>query len=275
MKISFSLSFLLIALLSPALAQSKDSCPDLTGSYSYIKANSVILDLAKVFNLGLLRDNSGELEIKGNSSNELSFFWKREKDMDIISDTKLKFNKDYKCDKGQIVFINKVKSFRNDLPGLYEGESLIKLSSIEPYSGLNVESNFNGRENITIFSYDSANVSFLKWWGKKMLVESIVLNTTPNIPSDNSKNIKIESANIIKAKEIFNTKIVGSLFLGGFRDKGNSVLVSLTAPQLSDIESFKERLQRDLISYEIETKPIWTSSGSSRGYYVEFLIKTD
>lgn len=275
MKILCNLSFLLIALMSPALAYSKESCPNLTGSYGYIKANPVVVDLAKVFNFYLLRDDSGVIEIKGSSTDELSFFWKREKNMDAVSKFQLKFNKDYKCDKGSIVFKNKVKSFRNE----YEGESLMKLSLAEPYSDLKIESRFKGRENISIFSYDSANVSFLKWWGAKVLTESIALGTAPSIDvktAPESKDIEkpiIESKNIQKIREILNEKNFRSLYSGGLMDEGNNVLATLNARELSDIILFEERLRQSSFSYEIKKEPTWTSSGNTVGYYVEYLIK--
>lgn len=258
---------LLTMLFSNAFAN--QDCPDLNGKYIINGKNDVFTDFSNLlkYNNNNRYFTYGEVEIKGNSNEKLLFILKVEKNEVIEeSSNELQFKKDYKCNDGTITFNEKVKTNRNNLPGLYNGKSSITLSKEDLYGGLKVDSVFKGYEDITLYSYDSANLSFSKWWGKKTVVENIILSTAPNKVI--KPQINKESQSVIKVRDILNSKVLGGIMLIALEEQSNDVLVTLKAFKSDDLKGFENRLNDSSIKYKMKTEPIW----SNNSYFLELLV---
>lgn len=265
MKIPAILNFIVFSICTNSISFANQDCPKLNTKYSFKSSSPAVEDLGKLSNINLINIKSGEVEIIGDASNKISFLWNNENG-EIISGAanELKFNKDYKCKDGWIIFSLKTPSSRNYLPGLYMGESNIRLSIDDLYYGLKIESTFKGREDITLFSYDSAHVSFLKWWGRKTLVDTVVLNTAPT----NQKNINTESESLSKVRKMFSEKVLGGILLVGLDERADNFLITLRSLRLSDLETFENRLTSASIPYKWKTEPIWTNNS----YFLELIV---
>lgn len=263
MKSSNLLNILLFSTLITNTAYADQTCPKLNGIYSFNFKVPIVRDLASLVKLNLININNGKFEITEDNS-KISFLWKNEKNEVINDNLNNEFTfKNYTCKDGWVIFSSKVSSFRNNLPGLYIGESKIRLSIDSLYSGLKVETTFKGKEDLTLFSYDSAHISFLKWWGSKKLVESVVLDTAPN---DVKEDIKSQAE--LTAREIFTREILGSLMLVGIDEKADKIIITLKAFKSSDLKEFEERLKVAKIIYKMKTEPIWTNNS----YFLELVI---
>lgn len=262
------LPWILLCIFSSNFAYAKKQCPDLNGSYTANIVNPVFIDLSKSLNFSLFNISSGEIEVSGNTNSKLTFIWK-EKSQSPITVTDLKFNKDYKCDKGWIVFSSKVPASRNNVPGLYYGNSILKLSKDDLYDGLKIESTFSGHEDITLFSYDSAHISISKFWGKKKLSNTIILDTAPN--NSSKREINPDSEIVVKVRKMFTDTVLNGIILAGLDEQASGVLVTLNAFKKSDVQSFETRLKNANINYQFKTEPIWTNNS----YFLELLVKKD
>jgi hypothetical protein len=270
MKTSIVLNILLY-LMVPTIAFANQECPDLNGRYIVKEFSPVIGDAGKLFKMNIVKNTNGEIEIKGNSNQELSFLWKSEKSSTKVLSSSWKIDKDYKCNKGWVSFFLKTPSYRNDLPGLYEGFSTIRLSKDDLYGGLKVESYFTGYENISLFSYDSAHISVNKWWGKKKLRESVVLDTVPVEQKKSEKEIanrKSESKEVLEIRRILTDQNLKELMLVGVEENNPKLVVTLRALHLSEMKEFQSRLQLAGIDYQIKTEPVWTNNS----YFLELLV---
>lgn len=295
MKISAIFGIVLLSICSSGFASVKQDCPDLNGRYRIHSIDKhgiafiepVFVDASKLLKLNLINVTSGEVEIRGNARQRLSFFWKTERDgvmpisMPTNANSEWKFNSDYKCEDGWVIFSQRSPAFRNDLPGMYEGDAKIRLARDDLYDGLKIESTFSGHELVSLFSYDSAHIDFPKWWSRKTLRDTIVLSTAPkNIatvePSRQATNSAINSATksesqaVANVRQLFNEKLLGGLMLGWVEDHEGGVTVTLKALHSSDIKPFEDRLRAAAIPYQMKTEPIWTNNS----YFLELLVKT-
>jgi hypothetical protein len=291
MKFPVIFGIALLSIYSPGFASVTQNCPDLNGRYSIHSTDKhgiafidpVFVDASKLFKLNLINVTSGEVEIRGDARQGLSFFWKTERDgvmpisMPISANSEWKFSRDYKCEDGWVIFSRRSPAFRNDLPGAYEGEAKIRLARDDLYDGLKIESTFSGHELVSLFSYDSAHIDFPKWWSRKTLRDSIVLSTAiKNIDSvdpsrqANKQATKSESQAVANVRQLFNEKLLGGLMLGWVEDHEGGVTVTLKALNSSDIKPFEDRLRAAAIPYQMKTEPIWTNNS----YFLELLVKT-
>jgi hypothetical protein len=270
MKFSILLIIFLSEIFYSDAASAKDDCPDLNGRYSVQSLGPVFIDAGKLLKFNLFNFTSGQLQIKGNVQDGLSFLWKNEKDvaMPSTASSEWKFKKDYKCKDGWVVFFHKPPSVRNDVPGLYEGEATIRISRDDLYEGLKIESIFTGHEAISLFSYDSANISVSKWWARKTLRETIVLSTAP--VNSMNQEINNDSRAISEVRKMFNDRVLGGLILAGVDERADAVLVTLKALRAGDLTTFEDRLRAASIPYQMTTKPVWTNNS----YFLELLVKT-
>lgn len=271
MKNLVILKFLLLTLFVSNAFANQD-CPDLNGKYIINGKNDVFTDFANLFKYDLNNNNNrnftyGEIDIKGNSKETLLFTVKVERN-EIIEENsnELQFKKDYKCNDGTITFNEKVKTSRNNLPGFYNGKSSITLSKEDIYGSLKIDLVFKGYEDITLYSYDSANISFSKWWGKKTVIENIILSTAPN--ERVKTQIYKESQSVIKVREMLNSKVLGGIMLTGITEQSNNLLVTLKALRSEDLKGFENRLNDASIKYKMKREPIW----SNNSYFLELLV---
>ena len=282
MRFPIIFGLFLLSIYSSGFAAGKQNCPDLNDRFSIhsIDRNGVafidpaFVDASKLFRLNLINVTSGELEIRGNASHGLYFFWKTERDgvlpisMPTSANSDWTFNRDYKCEDGWVIFSQRAPARRYDLLKSYEGDAKIRIARDDLYEGLKIESTFSGHEVVTIFSYDSANISVPKWWSRKTLRDTVLLATAP---ADSSKQVtQLESQAALDVRRMFSDKLLGGVILAGVADREGVVTVTLKALRSSDIKPFEERLRATSISYQMKTEPIWTNNS----YFMESLVKT-
>lgn len=275
-------SILLWCVCSARLASANQDCPDIGGRFSIHLVDRsnmpsippAFVDVSELWKLNLRNANDGELEIRGDTRHGLSVFWKTEKEgvlpphMPAIANSDWKFNKDYQCEDGWVVFSRRSSAFRNHLPGLYKGDAKIRIARDGMYAGLRIESTFSGHQIGSLFSYDSAHLDFPMWWSRKTSKDTIVLNTAA---ADVSRSTTIpESEAVVRLRRILNEKLLGAIILTGMADRDGAVTVTLKALHLSDLKPFEDRLRATTIQYQMKTEPIWTNNS----YFLELLVKT-
>lgn len=286
MKSLVMIGICLLSIYFLRYTPANQECPNLNGryrihpvvEYGITFMAPVFVDASRLLKLNLIGATYGEVEIRGNASEGLSFFWETERDgvmpvsMPTSANSEWKFHKDYQCENGAIIFSRRSPANRNNLPGAYEGDAQIRLAREDSDSGLMIESTFSGHEVVSLFSYDSAHIDFPKWWSRKTMRETIILDAVArNVASGDPllQVTKPESQAVAHVRQVFNDKLLGGLILAGAEDHEAGVTVTLKALRSSDIKPFEDRLRAAAIPYQMKTVPIWADNS----YYMELLIK--
>jgi hypothetical protein len=175
---------------------------------------------------------------------------------------------DFHCKAGQLLLPREIESSRQVEGEWYEGSSVIALQRQSDRS-LAVTVTFTGRQRISLFSYDSANVSIPKLGTRRVMTETI---RWPVWRDSDTRPLPIptppEPAAALSVRQRLNSQVLGNMNLGVVDPSGEGALVTFTASRTEDVIAFEDRLRNASIGYDVERAPIWTNNA----WYMAFLI---
>jgi hypothetical protein len=265
-----------LILVSSACGNAADAsttsrdCPDLSGRYSVAGFSTALGDALKTLHATQAGFLDSGVELQGPANGELKVGVKSghtgawsSRPVAVLRD-----GQDFDCKDGSLVFKSAVASThrKTDEGKWYEGSATIALSSLGD-DELAIHVNFTGSERITLYSYDSANVSVPRLGTRTTLRDAI---RWPAF-ADSDSMAKVEPAEpveVLDVRKMLSAAVLGNVQVGGIKPSGNEVLATLRAPRSDDVTRLEDRMRAASIGYEAKVEPIW----SNNAYYMEFLI---
>ena len=252
---------MMFAACSPVFALESSGCPDLRGHYRVDGFGPVLGDALEALGLEMAGFQNSEVKVTGDGVSVLAFWIKSGSSSPMSSKPLVVLNRGshYDCVGGAIVLKRKVPASRQTSEGWLEGESTVQLTRAG--GGLGLGAAFRGGQRTTLYSYDSARISFPKWGTTQSVGGGI---RWPNIseprPFSETYVAPPESQRVTRAREVLTSALLGNVTLGGLQDSGEHVLASLNAQQSDDVIAFEDRLRAAGISYRIKREPVWSAN---------------
>jgi hypothetical protein len=179
----------------------------------------------------------------------------------------------FACETSQLVFGPLRSIGRTGNGGFLSGQSMVRLSR-GANNGLQISSNFHGRQQTNIYSYDSAQINIPKFGTEESINESIIWPDALQ-PDDQldfvptTKESKKEPKEVEAVQKFFNARMLGQSILGGVSLRGEKlIVVTMTSPSTEEVAALEKRLNEAEIPHLLEKKPIWTNGR----YWFEMLL---
>lgn len=258
-----------------ASAVGASGCPDVSGRYS-VKgtgdrnwtALTEALAALHATEAGYL--DSG-IELSGAADGKLSVGTKsgRLGHWSTRPDAVLRAGTDFECQNGRLVLSAPVaKATRKTDEGKwYEGVATASLSR-GANGKLSISVRFTGSERISLYSYDSANVSIPKPGTRNTLTDSFslpVYSDTDSLASSQPVISGIER----DTRQRLAPEVLGNVAINGLQPSGDGALAMLTVARSDDVVAFEDRLRAAGIRYETRAEPSWWNNA----YHMELLIR--
>ncbi|HET9031989.1 MAG TPA: hypothetical protein VFN25_03690 [Dokdonella sp.] len=210
------------------------------------------------------------IELSGAADGTLSILIKRGRlgDWPTRPVAVLHAGTDFECQGGRLVLSTPVKNAarKTDEGKWYEGEATASLAR-GANGELSVGVRFTGSERISLYSYESANVSIPKPGTRTTLSDSFrwpVYSDTDSLAPVEPVISKIER----ETRQRLTPQLYGSVVINGLKPSGDGALVVLTAFSSDDVVAFEDRLRAADIRYETKTEPSWWNNA----YHMELLV---
>lgn len=253
-----------------AASNPRSECPDVTGRYSVVGTGSAMsdaLDALQASAAGFLDSGvelagalDGRLQVrtKGGSGGNWS-----------ARATILQKGTDFDCAGGRLNFIKPVfgATRKTEEGTWFEGQATMALSRLAN-GELSISVRFTGSQRITLYQYDSANISIPKPGTRAELRD---LYRWPPYTETNSLPLPSppEPFAMSDVRGLLTASVLGNVTLVGLRPSGGSILATLKSQRSKDVASFEDRLRAASIPYETKVAPIW----SNNSYHVELLFR--
>ncbi len=274
---------LAIAALLPAIvgsprvasAAGASGCPDVSGRYSAKGTGSAnwraladALGALHATEAGYLESG---IELSGAADGTLSVWTKsgRLSHWSAQPVAVLHAGTDFECQSGRLVLSTPVKNAtrKTDEGKWYEGEATASLSP-GANGELSVGVRFTGSERISLYKYDSADVSIPKPGTRTTLTNIFVWP----VYSDAESLAPVEPV-ISKierdTRQRLSPELLGGVVLNGLKPSGDGVLAVLTALSSDEVVAFEDRLRAANVLYKTQVEP----SQWNRTYHMELLIR--
>jgi hypothetical protein len=259
-----------LLLVTRGHAMAADPCPDVSGQYSVTGFGKALGDVLQALQAEQAGFRDSGVELHGAADGELTVGVKS--GSTGVWSTRpvvvLQKGKDFDCKGGALLFHPVADTSRKTDEGTwYEGASTISLSA-GGHGELVIDVSFTGSERISLFSYESANVSVPRLGTRTTLREAIrwPAYSDPVPPVAKSSG---ESNGVADVRAQLTSAVLGNVILGWVGAGAAGVEVTLNAPHSDDIARFEERLRVASINYRITTAPIWTNNA----YYMALEIQ--
>lgn len=261
----------IVAWTGLATASGGTTCPDISGRYSVKGAGSARSDALVALHATQADYLSGGIELSGARDGTLSVGIKSG-----ISDpwstrpaAVLREGTDFECAGGWLVLTtpHKKATRKTDEGKWLEGQATTSLSRVAN-GELAIAVRFTGIERISLYSYESANVSIPKPGTRTTLGDTYRWPTYSDTESLAPTAPAI--AEIVRdTRERLTSVVLGRVMLSGLKPDGDGVLATLRATRSDEIVAFEDRLRAAAIPYETRVAPVW----SNNTYYLELLIR--
>jgi hypothetical protein len=199
---------MMFAACSPVFALESSGCPDLRGHYRVDGFGPVLGDALEALGLEMAGFQNSEVKVTGDGVSVLAFWIKSGSSSPMSSKPLVVLNRGshYDCVGGAIVLKRKVPTSRQTSEGWLEGESTVQLTRAG--GGLGLGAAFRGGQRTTLYSYDSARISFPKWGTTQSVGGGI---RWPNIseprPFSETYVAPPESQRVTRAREVLTSAI--------------------------------------------------------------------
>jgi len=252
--------------LGPGSAIAAHPCPDVSGRYSVTGFSDALGEAMEVMQARQAGFLDSGVELHGATDGELTIgvksgssgVWSTSPVAVLIK------GHDFDCKDGSLVFRALADTHRKpDDATWYKGASTISLSA---HGGeLAIDVSFTGRQRISLFSYESADISIPRPGTRTTLkdairwpayAEPVVVAPVPPTAEDSVRGL-------------LTSQVLGNVRMGWVGTGAKGVEVTFNAPQGDDVAPFQERLRAASIDYTITVAPIW----SNNAYCMELLIQ--
>lgn len=249
-------------------ADVSSACPDVSGRYSISGVGDTLGDTLDVLHAKQAGFADSGIELHGAVDGELTVgvksgatgAWSTRAVAVLHEDT------DFDCKDGALVVRPRTHTSRKTTDGIwYEGASTISLSRQGGEIAIGVR--FTGTQRITLYSYESANVSIPRLGTRTTLAESIRWNayTDPVVPPAPTPAETAE----LDVRGLLTAGVLGNVIMGWLGREEDGIEVTFNAPHSGDIAPFEQRLHAAAIEYRMKQPPIWTNGA----YYMVLVIE--
>jgi len=176
---------------------------------------------------------------------------------------------DFECQNGRLVLSAPVTKAtrKTDAGKWYEGVATASLSQ-GTNGELSISVRFTGSERISLYSYDSANVSIPKPGTRNTLTDSFslpVYSDTDSLASSKPVISGIER----DTRQRLAPEVLGNVAINELQPSGDGALAIFTVARSDDVVAFEDRLRAAGIRYETRAEPsFWNNA-----YHMELLIR--
>jgi len=266
-----SLRFLVAASTLLAIgprAYAASACPDVSGRYTITGFGKTLGDALATMRASQAGFRDSGLELHGVVDGELTVGVKSGRSGGWSkSPLVLRKGTDFECEGGAVVFHPHTDTSRQGDDGnWYAGESTVSLSP-QASGELAIDVSFTGSQRITLYSYDSANVSVPRLGTRTTLKDAIRLppytDPAPVVATPAAPAAERE------VRELLTARVLGNVMMGWVSTEKDGVNVTFNAPTSDDIGPFEERLRNAAIDYRMKAAPIWTNNA----YYLVLVIQ--
>jgi hypothetical protein len=263
-----------VAETAPVAHAADESCPDLSGQYRVVGSDRPLQDVIRALHVAQIEKKGRSVVFEGVSDGELLVWmnagnwgtWPRQPSV-------LRQGQDFECVGQELRFVVAKSSRKTDGETWYEGNSEVSLQLMKG-GELAVDVDFKGGQRVTLYSYDSANVSVPKPFSDRRFRDSTrwptVLDPEPDpgtITETKAEEPRVERTLRQRLADIR----TGNIRVGELVPKSDGVLVRITAQNSEDLFRFEDALMDAEIRYRTHSQPVWTSFG----YRVELMIRPD
>ncbi len=265
-----TVSFFLFSfsLLPSGFAQA--TCPNIEGHYRVAGFGATLGDAVQVFDTKMAAFSDSEVKIVGNVNSRIAIYIKSGSlgKLSTQANTTWYLGSTYRCKDGWLEFTQPVQAERSIEGVWYQGETTIRIAPSQ--AGLAIESSFTGRQRVTLYSYESANVSLPKLGTKRTLIDAIRWPSIfEPVPTKKAPEIP-EAKTVIEMRQMLNSSVRGNILLGVLKEADGAILATLRARSADDIAPFEDRLRAASIAFETKLAPIW----SDGAYQFTMLLRT-
>jgi hypothetical protein len=251
-------------------AHAAGPCPEVSGQYSVTGFGKALGDVLEAMQARQAGSRDSGVELHGAADGELTIGVKSGSTSHWSTSpvVVLQKGKDFDCKEGALVLHPHMDTSRKTDDGTwYGGASTISLS---PKGGeLAVDVSFTGSQRMSLYSYESANVSIPRPGTRTTLKDSILwpVYSEPTPPATTTPT---EPTVVLAARKLLTAHVLGNVMLGWVSASAGGAKVTLTVPHSDDVTRFEERLRAASIHYRITTAPIWTNNA----YYMALEIQS-
>lgn len=270
---------LLVVLVSASIAWTDvatasgatPGCPDVSGRYSVTGLGPARSNALAAMQASMADYLDSGVELSGAVDGTLAVWTKSGSSGSWSTQPTavLRAGTDFECVGGRLILSRPVlNATRKTEEGKwYQGEATTTLSRIAG-GELSIAVRFTGSERISLYRYESANVTIPKPGTRTTLTDiyrwpaysntDSLATTPPAVP-------EVERA----ARQLLTPQVLGNVVLAWLKPSGDGILVTLKVPRSNDVEAFEDRLRAASIAYETREGPIW----SNNAYHMELLIR--
>jgi hypothetical protein len=264
---SLMLASLMVAISGGATAA--DRCPDVSGRYSVTGFGTALGDALETLHARQAEFLDSGVELHGAADGDLGVGVKSGSTgaWSTSPVVVLRKGKDFDCKDGAIGFRPDTDTHRKTDDGTrYSGASTVSLSAQGGQLVINVS--FSGSQRISLYSYESANVSIPRLGTRTTLKEVI------RLPAYAEPVVPVVAKPVTPTAELavrnqLTTRVLGNVIMGWVSAEKDGVEVTLNAPHSDDIAPLEERLRAAAIDYRIKQAPIWTNGA----YYLVLVVQ--
>jgi hypothetical protein len=250
------------------------SCPDLSGQYAVVGSDQLLQDVIKALHVAQVKKKGRSVVFEGVSDGEL-LVWMNAGNWGTWpgQPSVLRQGQDFECVGQQLRFVVAKSGRKTDGEKWYEGQSTVSLQLLSN-GELAVDVGFTGVQRVTLYSYDSANVSVPKPFSGRTFRDAMrwptVLEPEPDpgvITETKAEESKLVGAIRGRLADIH----TGNIRVGELVPTSDGVLVAVTARKGDDLFRFEDALMAAGIRYKTQIQPVWTSFG----YQAELMIRPE
>lgn len=246
-------------------------CPNVSGRYSVAGLGSAMSDALAAMRAKQAGYFDSGVELSGAVDGTLSVWTKSGSRGGWASQpvAVLRAGTDFECAEGRLVFSTAVANAtrKTDEGTWYEG---VALTSLSPGANgeLSIVVRFTGSERISLYSYDSANVSIPKPGTRTTLTDIYRWPAYSETDSLAPKMSEVPEAERV-ARQRLTPEVLGNVVIAGLKPRGDGTLAKLTVSRSKDVVALEDRLRAAAIVYETRVEPMWWNNA----YHMEVLIR--
>lgn len=261
---------------SAGTSAATSACPDVSGRYGVTGLNFGHLRSAIGDALAAMHGRDagyleGGIELSGAADGTLLVSTRSSRLVPWPSrpDTVLRAGTDFECSGGRLLFARSgAKATRKTEEGKwYEGEAATSISRLAN-GELSIAVRFTGSERITLYSYESANVSVPKPGTGTKLTDTfrwpVYSDADPLAPTT-----PVVADSVRDTRQRLTSQVLGNVVIAGLEPERNGTLANLTLSRSDDVVAFEDRLRAAAIVYETRGAPAWWNNA----YHMQLLIR--
>lgn len=257
-----------------ATAAGATDCPDVSGRYSVIATGAgtwtALTDALAALHAREAGYIDSGIELSGAADGRLSVRTRSSRsDSWSTHPAVLHAGIDFNCQSGRLLLVAPVKntSRKTDEGRWYEGESTASLSRASN-GELSIAVRFTGSERVSLYKYESADISLPKPGTRTTLTSSfrwpVYSDAVPLEP------VQPAVPDIVReTRHRLTPEVLGNVVLAALKPSGEGALASLTMSRSNEVVALEDRLRAARIRYETRVEPAWWNNA----YHMELLIR--